>query len=92
MPSAAYAEGVETGQRYLQGIIDSMDGVNNSDVISQMLTGAFSGFSTSSNKEQKMIPSDTKIVLNIDGKKYVETTVQDLIDKGQRTGGNSLNL
>lgn len=92
MPAAAYAEGVETAQSYLQGIIDSMGGINSIDTISQMFTGAFSGSSASSGNGQKMIPADTKIVFNIDGKKYVETTVQDLIDKGQRTGGNPLNL
>ena len=91
MPAAAYAEGVETAQSYLQGIVDSMGGVNSADVISQMFTGAFSG-SSSSGKEQKMIPTDTKIILNIDNKQQIETTIQDLIDKGQRTGGNPLNL
>lgn len=90
MPSAAYAEGVETAQSYLQGITDSMEGINNIDAISGIFTGAFSG--SASGKEQKMIPADTKIILNIDQKKYIETTVQDLIDKGQRTGGNPLNL
>lgn len=92
MPAAAYAEGVETAQSYLQGIIDSMGGINSIDTISQMFTGAFSGSSASSGNGQKMIPADTKIVFNIDGKKYIETSVQELIDKGQRTGGNLLNL
>lgn len=92
MPSAAYAEGVETAQSYLQGIIDSMGGVNSIDAISQMFTGAFSGNSGSAGKEQKMIPADTKITINIDGKTHLEATIQELIDKGTRTGGNTLNL
>lgn len=92
MPSAAYAEGVETAQSYLQGIIDSMGGVNSIDAISQMLTGAFSGNSGPAGKEQKMIPADTKITINIDNKEYVTATLQELIDRGERTGANLFKL
>ena len=96
MPETAYAEGVQTAQSYLQGIIDGMGGVNDLSAISGIFTAAYSGAgktgAANSGNGEKYILGSTPITINLNDKQYIETTIQDLIDKGPTTGGNPFNL
>ncbi|MBP1560709.1 MAG: hypothetical protein J6C96_05620 [Oscillospiraceae bacterium] len=96
MPETAYAEGAKTAQSYLQGIIDGMGGVNDLSAISGIFTAAYSGAgktgAANSGTGEKYILGSTPITINLNDKQYIETTIQDLIDTGTRTGGNTLNL
>ena len=66
MPAAAYSEGQKTAQSYLQGIVDSMTGVNSSADISGILGKTTATTATS---QQKTVPISTPINFYIDGKK-----------------------
>ena len=100
IPSEAYAEGVETARQYLQGIIDSMGDV---DAAAALRLGNIADRAAVQNNPNlsstekllvsgKLIPASTPINIILDSKKYVETTIGNLISKGQISGGNVFNL
>lgn len=100
IPSEAYAEGVETARQYLQGIIDSMGGV---DAAAALRLGniadraAVQSNPNLSSTEKliasgKLIPASTPININLNDKAYIKTTIADLISMGRITGGNVFNL
>lgn len=105
MTKTAYEKGAETIENFYQGMIDSMRDVNDLGTISRVLDSVFSetsGKSGASGKAysngngltvgESYIAANTPIVINIDNKKYVEMTLNDIIDKGARSGGNPLHL
>lgn len=103
IPSEAYAEGVETARQYLQGILDSMGGV---DAAAALHLGNIGNIADSaavqsnpnlSSTEKliasgKLIPASTPININLNDKAYIKTTIADLISMGRITGGNVFNL
>lgn len=101
MPKEAYESGAETAQSFLQGIADNMDGLNDLNAVAALLSisdSKTSGTQTNGGTAavgngytEKVIPVSTPIVININDKQY-NTTIEDLIDLGTRTGGNVLNL
>lgn len=105
MTKTAYEKGAETIENFYQGMIDSMRDVNDLGTISRVLDSVFSetaGKSGSSGNaysngngltvSENYIAASTPIVINIDNKKYVEMTLNDIIDKSARSGGNPLHL
>lgn len=103
MPASAYKEGAATAQSYIQGIIDSMDNINDIKAISSILgitsvSGAGTapaGMSQSnggSNGSSNDTSSKTPIIINLNDKQYINTTIEDLIAEGKRSGGNTFNL
>ena len=89
MPKSAYAQGQETAQSYLQGIVDSMTGVNSSADISTILGKTTA---TTSVSQQKTVPISTPINFYIDGKKAISATLEELLKNNRLTGGNNINL
>ena len=89
MPKTAYAQGQETAQSYLQGIVDSMTGVNSSADISAILGKTTA---TTSVSQQKTVPISTPINFYIDGKKAISATLEELLKNNRLTGGNNINL
>lgn len=105
MTKTAYEKGAETAQNFYQGIIDSMKDVNDMGTISSILDSVFSETSGKSGAAggnsangnglkvgESYIAASTPIVINIDNKKYAEMTINDIIDKSARSGGNPLHL
>lgn len=105
MTKTAYEKGAETIENFYQGMIDSMRDVNDLGTISRVLDSVFSetaGKSGSSGNAysngngltvgESYIAASTPIVINIDNKKYAEMAIQDIIDKGARSGGNYFHL
>ncbi len=105
MTKTAYEKGAEIIENFYQGMIDSMRDVNDLGTISRVLDSVFSetsGKSDASGKAyssgsgltvgESYIAASTPIVINIDNKKYVEMTLNDIIDKGARSGGNPFHL
>lgn len=105
MTKTAYEKGAETIENFYQGMIDSMRDVNDLGTISRVLDSVFSetsGKSGASGKAyssgsgltvgESYIAASTPIVINIDNKKYVEMTLNDIIDRGARSGGNPFHL
>ena len=90
MPKTAYAQGQETAQSYLQGVIDSMTGVNSSADISGIL-GKTTATATASS-QQKTVSASTPINFYIDGKKAITKTIEELLKGNVLTGGNNINL
>lgn len=93
MPKSAYKQGQETAQSYLQGIVDSMTGVNSSADISNILgkTAAATATATAS-KQSSVVSIDTPINFFVDGKKAIETTLKDILKGNKLTGGNNFTL
>ncbi|MGN0598647.1 MAG: hypothetical protein ACI4JK_02030 [Oscillospiraceae bacterium] len=103
MPASAYKEGAATAQSYIQGIIDSMDDINDIKAISSILgitsvTGAgtapagTSQNNGGSNGSSNDTSNKTPIIINLNDKEYINTTIEDLIAEGKRSGGNTFNL
>lgn len=90
IPQTAYQQGVETAQSYLQGIIDSMDGINTNAAIQGILTSM--NTPAASSGQQQVISTSTPITINLNDKQYINTTLQQFIDEGIITGGNTFNL
>jgi len=90
MPKSAYTQGQETAQSYLQGVIDSMTGVNSSADISAILGKTATATTTAS--QQKTVPASTPINFYIDGKKAISATLEELLKNNRLTGGNNINL
>ncbi len=90
MPKSAYAQGQETAQSYLQGIVDSMTGVNSSADISTILGKTATATTTAS--QQKTVSASTPINFYIDGKKAISATLEELLKNNRLTGGNNINL
>lgn len=91
----AYEKGRETAESYLQGIIDSMGGMNDMSVISGLETAA--GITRGSSTPKNFggsggLSLNTPITINLNDKQYINTTLGELIDKGARTGGNTFNM
>lgn len=100
LPAEAYEDGIKTAQQYLQGIIDGMEGVNDVNAITGILSSSYSyaGNSPQTPKvgghaaESSAIPASTPININLNDKAYISTTLGELISKGRITGGNTFNL
>lgn len=100
LPAEAYEDGIKTAQQYLQGIIDGMEGVNDVNAITGILSSSYSyaGNSPQTPKvgghaaESSAIPASTPININLNDKAYISTTLSELISKGRITGGNTFNL
>ena len=41
---------------------------------------------------QKYVLANTPITINLNDQQYINTTIQELIDSGNRSGGNVFNL
>lgn len=91
IPQTAYQQGVETAKSYLQGIIDSMGGINNAAAIQNILTGTNSGVGQN-RAAQQVVSTSTPIMINLNDKQYIQTTIGELINQGVITGGNTFNL
>lgn len=101
----AYEDGVEVAQNFLQGIIDNMGDLNDAAAISAMLgitsgtgagtnasatgTNASSGGTSGTTTE---VSSKTPIIINLNDKEYINTSIEELIAAGKRSGGNTFNL
>lgn len=91
IPPTAYEQGVETARSYIQGIIDSMDGISNAPFIQELLDFQNTG-GAGNGQNPQTISLDTPIIINLNDKQYIETTLSDLLTKGITTGGNNFNL
>ena len=103
---SAYEKGAQTGQNFYNGIIDGIEMGDNAliDKVFNSEYGSGSAVSTSAaeratNKaeagnvsEPKFISVDTPIVINLNDKQYIRTTVGELIEEGARSGGNVFKL
>lgn len=93
MPKSAYEDGAATAQSYIQGIIDNMGGLNDAKVISSIL-----GIGNNDTQISRKTPywntdvSNTPIVINLNDKEYIKTTLGELMRSGMRSGGNTFNL
>ena len=94
MPKSAYEDGAATAQSYIQGIIDNMGGLNDAKVISSIL-----GIGNNDTQISRKTPywntdvsSNTPIVINLNDKEYINTTIGEIISSGKRSGGNTFNL
>lgn len=101
----AYEDGAEVAQNFLQGIIDNMGDLNDAAAISAMLgitsgtgagtnasatgTNASSGGTSGTTTE---VSSKTPIIINLNDKEYINTSIEELIAAGKRSGGNTFNL
>lgn len=104
MPASAYENGAATAQSFLQGIIDNMGGLNDTKAISSIFgitmgagtdSTAASGQSSSgkgSGGSSSGIDAKTPITIILNDKEYINTTLEELIDKGKRSGGNTFNI
>lgn len=101
----AYEDGAEVAQNFLQGIIDNMGDLNDASAISAMLgitsgTGAgtntsSTGTNTSSSETSGLatdVSSKTPIIINLNDKEYINTSIEELIAAGKRSGGNTFGL
>ena len=101
----AYEDGAEVAQNFLQGIIDNMCDLNDASAISAMLgitsgTGAgtntsSTGTNTSSSETSGLatdVSSKTPIIINLNDKEYINTSIGELIAAGKRSGGNTFGL
>lgn len=102
IPKEAYADGVKTAQSYLQGILDSMEGVSDINAINALsdiaysnakgtARGASKGSETSVADDKKYIPITTPLTFIIDGMKK-EKTIGEIMDEASRSGGNPLHF
>ena len=92
MPESAYADGAATAQSYIQGIVDNMGGLNDSKIISSILGIGSGGSSSGKGKTETTVSMDTPIVINLNDKEYIQTTLGEIMSSGQRSGGNTFNL
>lgn len=104
MPESAYEDGAETARSYLQGIIDNMGDLNDINTISSVLgsntqktatanvaSNTKSG-KTSANEQSGNISGDTPIVINLNDKQYIKTSLEELISSGRCSGGKTFNI
>lgn len=102
--NGAYEDGAEVAQNFLQGIIDNMGDLNDAAAISAMLgitSGTGAGANTSSTGTNTSsetsglatdVSSKTPIIINLNDKEYINTSIEELIAAGKRSGGNTFNL
>ena len=101
----AYEDGAEVAQNFLQGIIDNMGDLNDAAAISAMLgitsgTGAGTNASTTETNASSNgtggsatdVSSKTPIIINLNDKEYINTSIEELIAAGKRSGGNTFGL
>lgn len=103
MPDAAYEDGAETAKSYLQGIIDNMGDLNDITTISSILgtnsqattdtaSGNAKSGKNSTNGQSEYISGKTQVVINLNDKQYIQTTLDDLIASGRCSGGKAFNI
>lgn len=100
IPAEAYAEGVETARQYLQGIIDSMGGLDAAAALRlgniADRTAVQSNPNLSSTEKLiasgKLIPAESVVKFFVNDKNFIKTTVGEMFSMGQITGGNVINL
>ncbi|MCM1023813.1 MAG: hypothetical protein NC395_07115 [Prevotella sp.] len=100
MPEEAYDEGVKTAQSYLQGIIDSMDGVTDISAVNAVLHSGYADTSVTANQQKATVAASaagnfisvkTPITFIIDGVKK-EKTIEEIMGEASRSGGNPLHF
>ncbi len=99
MPESAYEDGAETARSFLQGIIDNMGDINDINTISAILgtntqesaadnvTG-----NTGKNNQSEYISGKTEVVINLNDKQYIKTSLEELISSGRCSGGKAFNI
>lgn len=107
MPETAYEDGAATAQSYIQGIIDNMGNINDKNVISSLLglglgtmetnisqqaANSNGGNASGNNRSEQNVSINTPIIINLNDKDYIKTTIGELISAGNRSGGNTFNL
>lgn len=107
MPESAYEDGAATAQSYIQGIIDNMGDINDKKAISSLLglgsgimetkisqqtANSNGGNASENNRSEQNVSINTPIIINLNDKEYIRTTVGELISAGKRSGGNTFNL
>lgn len=107
MSESAYEDGAKTAQSYIQGIIDNMGDINDKKAISAILglgsgtietktsqqtVNSNSGNASGNNSSEQSISINTPIIINLNDKDYIKTTIGELISEGKRSGGNTFNL
>lgn len=96
---SAYEKGAETAKNFFQGLIDNMNGLNDTETINAVFRAGYanrSGISVRAKETltnaQKVISADTPLTIFIDRQKAIETTLWKILDAGNRSGGNILHL
>lgn len=99
--NSAYIAGADTAKSFLQGISDNMSdlltamsGTTDLDTIRALLNIDSNMFAGSA-KDPASTDGDfynTPIIINLNDKQYINTTLGDLMERGQLTGGNTFNL
>lgn len=99
MPAAAYEEGVTTAQSYIQGIKDSMQGVESDANILSITSrqNANAGLLSTADfiatlKELNLVSGNSPVTINLNDKDFIKTTINKLVNAGKLTGKNVLNL
>lgn len=102
MPESAYEDGAETARSFLQGIIDNMGDINDINTISAILgtntqeaaTDNVTGNSGKSNQSEQAeyISGKTEVVINLNDKQYIKTSLEELISSGRCSGGKVFNI
>lgn len=92
MPDSAYEEGVKTAQSYLQGIVTGMGDLNSVSDISGIIGYKPNGASSARSGEGGSASLDTPIVINLNDKETIRTTIGELMASNVRSGGNNYGL
>lgn len=104
MPNAAYEDGAETARSYLQGIIDNMGDLNDITTISSVLgsnlqtsaadtaLGNARSGKNSASGQSEYISGKTQVVINLNDKEYINTTLESLISTSRCSGGKAFNI
>lgn len=98
MTKTAYEKGAETAKSFYQGMIDNMDGLNDTKTINAVFRAGYTDDSIKSAKANNAVGAvgnfisvKTPITIIVDGVKH-EKTIEQLIDEGIRSSGNPFHL
>lgn len=98
MTKTAYEKGAETAKNFYQGLIDNMNGLNDTETINAVFRAGYADRSGISVREkealtsaQKVISVKTPITFVVNGVSKTKT-IEDIIDEGIRSGGNPLHI
>lgn len=98
MTKTAYEKGAETAKSFYQGMIDNMDGLNDTETINAVFRAGYTDDSIKSAKANNAVGAvgnfisvKTPITIIVDGVKH-EKTIEQLIDEGIRSSGNPFHL
>lgn len=99
--NSAYIAGADTAKSFLKGIsenmsdlLTAMSGTTDLDTIRALLNIDSNMFAGSAKGPASVDGGfyNTPIIINLNDKKYIETTLDDLMEQGRLTGGNTFNL